>query len=308
MKAAASPNQAKVRFPSCARAVLSLLLVAFMAGFFSVLLRPEEPEPIYRGRPLSYWLQGFAPGAPSIPILGGSHGVSYIEALAAVHVLGSNSIPVLLRFLSKPDTPLTDRYFALAARQKFIHLAHTSPLVLQHEAIMGFEALGLAASSAAPRLIEMYEQPPNHDSRLNIIEILADVLDQAPAPQAQAAVALMIRASSDRDAELRLSAIAALGQMRNEPAQVVPALTRLLENPDDDTRAEAASALACFGPTARPAFPVLLKLFENPKTNSPNLMHSVEHALNAIDPEAAVRARILVGQYQTNKMAKSIGF
>jgi HEAT repeat protein len=67
---------------------------------------------------------------------------------------------------------------------------------------------------------------------------------------------------------IRNNAVFALGQIGAQPAMVVPALTRCLEDPFDNTRANAANALAVFKKDARSAVPALLKLLAREQTNS----------------------------------------
>ncbi len=58
------------------------------------------PEPMYQGRPLSYWLLGY-----SFPF-NGTNAPSRADADAAIKDAGTNAIPLLLQMLRAHDSPL----------------------------------------------------------------------------------------------------------------------------------------------------------------------------------------------------------
>ncbi len=44
-----------------------LLLLAILATISWLVLRPHDPEPVYNGKPLTYWLDGFYPSHRNTP-------------------------------------------------------------------------------------------------------------------------------------------------------------------------------------------------------------------------------------------------
>jgi hypothetical protein len=76
---------------------------------------------------------------------------------------------------------------------------------------------------------------------------------------AQVAVAHLIGCLASRSDELRKNAAAALGVIGGPDRQVVPELTRLLQDPDSNIVDTAAEGLRRFGPAAREAVPALVE-------------------------------------------------
>src|SRR5450631_1968611 len=146
------------------RILLALLLAAFLGGLCWMTLRPGEPEPFYKGKPLSYWLEGFAQmSLPNPKHPEPSKG----EAAEAVRQLGTNAIPTLLRLLRKEDNWMTTQLFELSVRQHFIRIHYTPPFVLNWEATRAFGTLGPEAISAVPQLMAIYDQHPPRVYRQN---------------------------------------------------------------------------------------------------------------------------------------------
>ena len=80
-----------------------LLLGVFVAVSLGWLIRkPDQPEPIYQGKPVSYWVNdGFSlpPGGDDRP-----------PAESAFRSMGSNAVPFLITTLGKADGPLKRIY------------------------------------------------------------------------------------------------------------------------------------------------------------------------------------------------------
>jgi hypothetical protein len=160
-----------------------LLLVAILSVIFWLMLRPREAEPLYQGKPLTYWLHGFVPGYQ--PYTNAQPGPTYQEAHAAVEYLGTNAIPTLLRLLRTSDSPLIEGLSSLAQRQHFVRVPYTPPWTLIQEASLGFGALGTNARSAVPQLMQIYDQHPSAISRQIVPSIISQI-----GPPAESAVPL----------------------------------------------------------------------------------------------------------------------
>jgi len=301
------------------RILLRLSLVLILGGFAWLMLRPNEPEPLYQGKPLSYWLQGFSPSYNlpryNNPPTNANTSPTRAEAQAAVQHLGTNAIPTLLRFMSTPDTSLLAEFFQLVQRQRFIHIPYTSSWERAQEAERGFYELGPKMVWGVPQLIQIFDQHRSRTSRQMVPDILGRIN-----PPAKEAVPMLVKATTDPDTFVRNNSVFALGQIHAEPALVVPALIKCLDDPASYTRAHAARALAAFGQDARPAVPALLKLLAREGTNSAptsalsgmsgnfdtirgphpttipfgpfDVAGPVISALKTIDPEAAAQAGI----------------
>ncbi len=78
-------------------------------------------------------------------------------------------------------------------------------------------------------------------------------------------VPICLAYTRDLDPDVRAQAAIALGWFRREPDLAIPALARLLEDPELFPRSEACEALRDFGPPAKTALPALEKYAERAK-------------------------------------------
>ena len=239
-------------------------------------------EPVYQGKPLGVWLQGYGPDGSSP------------EVDDAVRMMGTNVIPTLLGMLQTEDSRLKLTLAALGFRYP--------PAETQHmRAEKGLSALGADASNAVPTLIEIYEQNTSPTARRAAANALVEV-----GPAAKLAIPALIKSASSTNADVRAFAVYTLGRMALEPEMVDPVLIRALRDPDREVRYNAAfglSALAFMGGDAKPAVPALVEALQDsyvsarcgaaqalghihsePGTVVPALMESLR------DPDANVRA------------------
>jgi hypothetical protein len=84
--------------------IVMLAAIVSLAGLGWVCLRgPDVADPVYKGKPLSYWLQGYSTG-----IRPGT-GPSSSEATEAVFEAGTNGLPLLVHMLGARDSKLKMR-------------------------------------------------------------------------------------------------------------------------------------------------------------------------------------------------------
>ena len=79
------------------RVALVIVVILASAGLLVVGSLPPR-EPLYQGKPLSYWLQGCIGTNPSSR--------SWRQSTDAVQAIGTNAIPTLLRLLQAQDSAL----------------------------------------------------------------------------------------------------------------------------------------------------------------------------------------------------------
>ena len=126
---------------------------------------------------------------------------------------------------------------------------------------------------------------PNLEVRRATIDVL-EVYGEASKPAAPA----LVQALADSDPFIRWGAARTLGKIGSvEENTAVPALAKLLEEPDLDLRIAAAWALERYGPAARAAVPALAKAVG---TGDPEIRRAVMTTLVAIgkDAESAIPA------------------
>jgi HEAT repeat protein len=249
------------------------------------------PEPVYQGKPLSYWLRGYegsyrGNNMPNQP--------TRADADAAILDAGTNAIPTLLRMLRANDSPLRRKIFAWAMNMRvFSHHEYAASLNMQ--AGQGLEKLGPLAGSAVPELIKILDQTNSSGSQCWAAIALGQLGQTCG--ETKAAVPSLLRAAVDTNDAVRNNALFALGPIGADPDAVVPVLIKALHDPWAPNRANAASSLAHFKGDAKAAVPTLVALLSdtNINSNSPSSSHpagiqvnvqtQVEFALRQIDPE-----------------------
>jgi HEAT repeat protein len=248
-------------------AVLAFALVGVVGW---QVAHPRDPEPLYKGKPLSEWLIGVK-GTPD----------QLQEARESVRHAGTNAIPVLLRLLRMRDSALKLKLINLAQRQQLIKIKHTAARDWNEVAVYSFGILRTDAQSAVPALVEIANQNISRDSRNLTIEALRYI-----GPPAEQAVPALLLWATNADWLTRANAIMALGDIHAEPHRVIPVLTNALHDTNSDVRYCAVTALEQFGQDAELA---VVKLLNDPDYN---VRDNATNALRRIDPEAAAKAGI----------------
>jgi hypothetical protein len=128
---------------------LAILLLALLGGV--IWQTPRQREPVYQGKPLSFWLKDFELDAQ----LGKP---SSDQAVEAVRQAGTNAFPILLRLFRARDSDLKHRVTSLARKQHFITIHYVTADSQRWVARQGFMALGRVAKYAVPRLVEINQE------------------------------------------------------------------------------------------------------------------------------------------------------
>jgi hypothetical protein len=275
--------------------------------------RPTEP--VYKGKPLRYWLDALSPslGSSSGGIQAGRDPPTQGEAYLALHQIGSNGIPTLLRMLQTPNPSIIDRLVTLTRKQHIVRIPF-EPANLNEKAFLGFAALEKEASNAVPQLIEIFEK-----NNASFPQSAAPAILGKIGPASEPAIPALLRGLGGANRPVRCNAIFALGQIHAQPKLVVPALIKCLNDSDLYVLVSAVHALGAFGKDARVAVPALLELrrktpaagagetwpiwglgsssvemFSGPFTSvsggpmTPDLAETLAQTLKLIDPEAAL--------------------
>jgi len=203
------------------------------------------PDPSYDGKPLSIWLQGYDDD---------HNGLIRTETDETIRKIGTNGIPLLLKWLRATDSPLSVQFFEQFERQDWVKIPHTPAEVLNIRAICAFNALGSEASNAVPELIGIFSQNKSMWIQWQAADLLAHC-----GPAASDAIPLLLIRTGHTNRYLKGSAIWALGEIHSHPETVVPRLEECLHDPDPDIPFGAAIALGKFGPAAKSAAPFLLE-------------------------------------------------
>ena len=297
------------------RVAIIALLLAALGVLAWQMIRPGNPEPIYQGKPLSFWLEAYDPGNHNLAHPNGPAPPTYAQADAAIRHMGTSAIPILLQMLQR-DSKFRNAIVQFLQKQHVVKIRYT-PDYPNLKALNGFRALGPAASNAVPRLIALFDRDPSPFPQTAVPTIFGEI-----GPAAGQAIPTLLRAASHTNEIVRNNAIFALSQIHSEPTQVVPVLIKCLNDPVLEVRSQAARALGAYGKDAESAVPALIELWRKEPSEAisgmqgrttfntmvvlswgPSLAGSAgpglgvitnpaQEALKAIDPEAAEKAGV----------------
>ncbi len=207
-------------------------------------------EPTYQGKTLSHWLRE-SPQSPH-------NADSPIRAQEALNHLGTNAIPLLLKWLRTHDPTIKKKLVNLGLRlgvitsEKLTRESYPfkSESYYHGMAANGLRLLGPKALPALPELVAL----------MNRGDSSGDSAAYALAGIGAEAVPPLIALLDDPDERVRYTVVSALGEIRKRPDLTVPALVDRLEKEESYVRVTALNALWYFGPDAKAAIPVLTKL------------------------------------------------
>lgn len=241
-------------------------------------LRPREP--VYEGRRLSYWLQGYLPYPDNVP-----KEVSEQKANDAMSAIGTNAIPTLLRLLRSRDSALTLKWFSLLDwldKNYAFKIHYNRDMDRLIEAWLGFKELGANGALAVPALIKIYEQNISDDSRWGAAYSLGAI-----GPPAKIAVPKLLKWLAAKPESVDL--LEPLGDIHADPDLVVPVMIEYLTHRWPLARRLASQGLGAFGAEAKEAVPAVVELLNDPDEG---VRRAAGNALLQIDPEAAARAGV----------------
>lgn len=291
---------------------LFILLAAIFGGLTWVVFQLHEPDPVYQGKTLDYWLTGYNSqnyhlAHPDVP--------AWEHASEAIRQMGTNAIPRLLRKLQMRESKAKAIVMKLLRKQQFIKISY-APTTEYWNGYFALSALGSKASNAVPQLVTMLEHDPSAFTQMAVPAILGGI-----GPAAGQAVPALLREAAHTNASVRNNAIYALRKIHPEPKLVVPVLVSCLNDTNIVVRAQAVRALGAYGKDAQAAMPAILKLWSNEPPSpaytervpaegctvaaawitvtpaslgltAPDMGRLAGEALQSIDPEAAAKAGV----------------
>jgi len=256
------------------RIPIAVLLIAVMGVFTWMASRQRHSEPVYEGKPLSFWLDGYRINNVLV----------FPKADEAVQQTGTNAIPTLLRFLRARDSKWKIKLITLAQRYHVIKINFVEAESRNYAAMKGFRVLGADARDAVPALVKILEQNISEDSQYYTAVSLGSI-----GPSAKEATPGLLRIAADTKNRSRRPAAQALAKIQAEPELAVPVLIKLLQDPKPGVRLGAADSLRLFGTDAKSAVPALINTLQDVENT---VRDYATNALKAIDPEAAAKVGI----------------
>jgi HEAT repeat protein len=268
--------------------------LVILAASVVALRRPREPE--YDGQPLSYYLSSLTYSQVRLER----------NARDAIHDMGSNAVPHLIRILDARESRFKSWFNDLAAHQSIIRFRFHSLNLQKAQAAMACEELGPAAAATIPSLSRLINEPdlagpamaalaqigpqtfPLLTNALLTGNVEARVAAAGELRQMRPrdlAVPMALQALRDISPIVRSRAAETLGALALNSPTVLSALIGCLDDTDASVRASATQSLHWFGAAAAPAVPKLLELFK--KAAGMPAQDQIVDALKAIDPAAA---------------------
>jgi hypothetical protein len=258
------------------RAICAALLVILLLGgatWQAVIPR----EPVYGGRTLSFWLQEYN-AIQATTVLDASREQDIREAIDKI---GTDGLPVLLRWISVTDDQWRMRFLKFASTNGF-KVGYRSPAQLNRDGLIGFMLLGERATNAIGRLIEIIEDAPSALSA----QCAAIAIRGMGRFNGEREVRALARCFEHSDPSVRVTALNIVKQIDGNSAIVVPALRSLLKDRLVPIRTVAATELGKFGAEASPALPELLAIAKmETEPGNKELKEAVRNALWKISPE-----------------------
>jgi len=216
-----------------------------------------EPKlkPSYGGKSLSSWMDSYGAGP------GGYK--PNPQADDALHHIGTNAVPYLLRLLYATNYTSKDKPF----------MAVTPPASWEHwKAFLGFQALGPLGKAAIPELVKLAHKPDATGRYSNLqgmkdMTLVASVEDWSSTygavddPRRHQGGLERFTEPFLEDGDIAAWSLAAIG------ADGVASLLELLADPSPSLRVRAVQALGLAGGAAEPAVPALIRTLKN----DPNL-------------------------------------
>src|SRR6266404_2619025 len=236
-----------------------LILLGVIAVALILVVFMPRPEPMYRGKNVSFWLEQKASGTGD-----------WTEITNAFYQIGPKAIPYIAARLRRDNSWLAGRY-----RQAWPHLPlflrkKLSPPKDPFKEVSAVNVFANIGPSAIPSLIVLLKDD-NAAVRSSSAWALESLRRSGYGDDVS--ISALAGALSDPDANVRLHVASALGEFGPKAGVAVPALGARLKDDDKGTekgsavfvRAAAARALGRIGPGARATTSNLTQLLYDPE-------------------------------------------
>jgi len=170
-----------------------------------ILLRASEP--IFKGRRLSVWLEGYQISKYSV---GSPQRKAADEAMQH---LGTNTIPTLLGMMRSKDSSLKLKFLDVIQKQPLMKVNFIPASARKYCAWVAFGVLGGSASNAEPKLIRIYQEDASLQTRNAVIIALGHI-----GPPAKEAFPLLEESVTSTNFPLRANAANAIKAINSEAA------------------------------------------------------------------------------------------
>ncbi len=263
------------------RVVLLIALAVVFAAILWALLQRRNHEPAYQGRTLSQWLTAAIDYRYSAR---DSDREKAVQATNAVHHIGTNALPWLLKWLDCEIPKWRGNLLERVPRQAYLHPRLARPLLGPEGTrlwlgITGFEILREEAAPALPALITLAGKWESDDRSDGVLIALAhlgsigstslvSVVTNGSIPTRQRITAarclampsggprtnltwaITALARSSGESQMSKPVIDTLAELSKQTPDVIPGLLEACSSADPVTRHGATTALSVIAPQA----------------------------------------------------------
>jgi hypothetical protein len=205
----------------------AIAMLVFFAG--------RDPQPRYRGRPLSEWLHD---------AFSASRSPDNIDPRHAVREIGTNAIPWLVSWISyeRGSWQRTARAVLSPSISKSSLGEFISEETAEERsvlAVIGFTFLGTNSAPAIPQLAAMMQDPARPQTARRCIQALGQIGGPA--------LPVLAQALADTNSPYRVEIVDSVPHLR-EPRLFRPLLEQALADPDQSVRSASSNVLQQIGP------------------------------------------------------------
>ena len=221
---------------------VGIAIVAFL-GFEKA---SRSRIPVYQGTPLTFWLNELSPVSEETQVR---------KAQQAIRAIGTNAVPLLLKYLSKRDNRRVEAIKIWWCNFTKKPVAPAA-IFLRNDAVAGFRALGPLGHGAIPQLQKIMTDE----------ELAYDAARALGAMNAPGSYPLFCDYLNSPEPGKRSAAAAGLGEMGVAARDCVPKLRLVLKaDREEAVRGDAVGALVRIGPEDA-VLPNLIEALENDKS------------------------------------------
>lgn len=241
--------------------ILGIILIAAAVVFLAwLVLFPHTPDPVYQGKALSQWVATPNPGRYDAS---GS-----ASAIVAVRQMGTNALPFLIREFRSRDALIWRILPGPLYRLKMTGRIRTlfGPTADERQQRAGYflEMLGPVAKPVIPALSECLDRP---DIAMQAVDVLGNHGQGAYVSLGPEATLPLLKAMTNGNPVVRLTAVNALGLLGTRPDLVVPVLINALKDPDPHVRLMTVYAFGGYRMDSATIVPALMLSLDDTDSN-----------------------------------------
>ncbi len=200
--------------------IFTPVVVVLLSGLIVFLwaLSHRRFEPVYQGRSLTLWVSDFNRGP-----------VEYKKAREAILAIGTNSLPVLLDLLQRPEEPWQNNWIRRINRLRLVRLKPRLSPPYPDQVVSAFIVLGPNTRPALPQLNRIFRSSAHG---VYASEAMTLALGKESLPYIAAG-------ANDANPLVRSNAAVSLRNLASDPKAVAPLVVRGLADADAGVRIHA---------------------------------------------------------------------